>query len=80
MHRIETHDTEQKWQWACPDKRRHRDWRVVDGLFECRSCGCTYRCLVNLATGEKVPREEIEVVGAHASHKGAFGKPTVEDG
>lgn len=78
MHRIDATDADAKWRWACPDPARHRDWRVVDGLFECRSCGQTYRELVNLKTGERVPREEIEVVGPHADHKGKFGRPTVE--
>jgi ribosomal protein L37AE/L43A len=79
MHRINTYDSREKWRWACPAPDRHRDWRVVDGLFECRSCGETYRELVNLETGERVERSNIEVVGSHAGHKGALGRPTVED-
>jgi len=78
MHRIETHDKTQKWQWACPTPHRHRDWRVVDGLFECRSCGETFKELVHLPSGDRVRRENVEVVGAEADHKGAFGRPTVE--
>jgi len=77
MYRIITTDPSKKWQWACPDAE-HRDWRVVDGLFECRSCGCTYRHLRNLSTGELVPREEIELVGPESDHQGQFGRPTVE--
>jgi len=78
MHRIETHDEKQRWEWACPTRFRHRDWRVVDGLFECRSCGETFKELVHLPTGERVKRENVEIVGAEADHKGAFGRPTVE--
>lgn len=78
VRRIDTTDTEQRWRYACPHRKRHRDWRVVDGLFECRSCGETYRELIDLETGDRIPREEIELLGAHADHKGAFGRPTVE--
>ena len=69
MHRIDTTDATARWEWACPAPQRHRDWRVVDGLIQCRSCGETYRELVNLASGEIVPREEIEVVGPGADAK-----------
>jgi len=79
MYRIETYDEKNRWRWACPHPKRHRDWRVVDGLFECRGCGETYSELVNLKSGERVPREQIEVVGPHAGHKGGMGKPTVEE-
>lgn len=78
MHRIDTKDSQQKWQWACPTAKQHRDWRVVDGQFECRSCGETFDALLHLPSGEQIKREEIEVVGAHADHKGRFGRPTVE--
>jgi len=76
--RIDTTNDREQWRYACPSRKRHRDWRVVDGLFECRSCGETYSELVDLETGERVPREEIELVGAHADYKGEFGRPTVE--
>lgn len=78
MHRIDTNDKTERWAWACPTPKRHRDWRVVNGLFECRSCGETYSVLVHLPTKERVDRDEIEVVGAEADHKGKFGRPTVE--
>jgi ribosomal protein L37AE/L43A len=78
MRRIHTTDKREKWQFACPTPKRHRDWRVVDGLFECRSCRETFSELVDLETGERVAREEVEIVGAHADHKGQFGRPTVE--
>jgi len=78
MYRIDTTDTEQKWRFTCPAPGRHRDWRVVDGLFECRSCGETYRALIDRATGERVPRGQIEIVGPHADHQGRFGSPTVD--
>lgn len=78
MHRIDTTDPTQRWRFACPDSERHRDWRVVDGLFECRSCGQTYGDLVDTKTGDRVAREAIELVGPDADQKGAFGRPTVK--
>ena len=78
MHRINTTDPSAKWQWACPTDDAHRAWRVVNGRFECRACSETYRHLRNLETGEKVPREEIELVGPEADHQGEFGRPTVK--
>jgi ribosomal protein L37AE/L43A len=78
MYQIDTTNTREKWKWVCPTPHEHRDWRVVDGLFECRSCGNVFRELRNVRTGECVPREQIEVVGSDADHKSAFGKPTVE--
>jgi len=77
MHRINA-SAGIPWHWTCPTPYRHRDVRVVDGLFECRSCGETFRALRNLKTGEEVSRERIEIVGPDADHKGAFGRPTVE--
>lgn len=79
MHRIDTTTPDQKWRYACPAPARHRSWRVVDGLFECRACGETYRVLVDTKTGDRVPRESMEIVGPHADSKGAFGRPTVEE-
>jgi len=79
MHRIDTTSDREMWQFACPDRRRHRDWRVVDGLFQCRSCSATYEYLIDLETGERVYREEIELVGPGASEKGTFGKPNADD-
>jgi len=78
MHHINTNNSDEKWRYACPAPERHRDWRVVDGLFECRSCGETFVELVELDTGKRIPREEIEVIGPHADSKGQFGRPTVE--
>lgn len=78
MPRIDTTNPRHRWQWACPAPGRHRNWRVVDGLFQCMSCGDTFGELRNLETGELVPREEIEVVGTGSKTKGAFGEPTVE--
>jgi len=76
--RIDTTRRQQKWRYACPARQRHRDWRVVDGLFECRSCGETYRRLWDLQEETYVAREDVEVVGPHAASKGEFGGPTVE--
>lgn len=78
MYRIDTTNEREKWPWVCPTPHEHRDWRVVDGLFECRSCGECFGSLRNLKTGEEIPRERIEIVGPDADHKGAFGQPTVE--
>jgi len=78
MERIDTTDALEKRRYACPHPRRHRDWRVVDGLIECRSCSETYTELVDLKTGKRIPRDEIDFVGPHADHQGQFGKPTVE--
>jgi ribosomal protein L37AE/L43A len=78
MVRIDTSNLLQKRRYACPHQRQHRDWRVVDGLIECRSCGETYRELVDLKTGETIRRDDIDFVGPHADHQGQFGKPTVE--
>lgn len=78
MYRIETNNAREKWQWVCPTRYEHRNWRVVDGLFECRQCNETFRTLRNIRTCEEVPREEIELVGLDADHKGQFGKPTVQ--
>ena len=78
MYRIDTTNTREKWRWACPSPKRHANWRVTDGMFECRSCGETYDELVNQETGERVPREKIEFVGPDADSKGQFGKPTVK--
>lgn len=75
--RIDTTTKREKWAWVCPTPHEHRDWRVVDGVFECRACGETYQRLRDKRTGEEVHREDIEVVGPDADHKGAFGEPTV---
>ncbi len=77
MFRVDTSDPQQKWRWVCPSPKRHANWRVTDGKFECRSCGCTYDELVNNETGDRVARDEIEFVGPDADSKGQFGKPTV---
>jgi len=80
MYRIDTTTDREKWQFACPGPDRHRDWRVTDGVFECRSCSETYTELVHLPTGDRVRREQIEFVGPHADHQGQFGQPTVGGG
>ena len=77
MYRINTTNKREKWKWVCPTPHEHRDWRVVDGLFECRSCGNVFRSLRNVQTGAEVPRDRVEVIGAEADHKGQFGEPTV---
>ena len=80
MYRIETGTPRKKWRWVCPTQYEHTNWRVVDGLFECRQCQETFNRLRNIRTGEEIPREQIEVVGPDADHKGEFGKPTVTGG
>jgi len=76
LHRINVRESRSRWQWGCPAEG-HRNWRVTDGLFECRQCERTFEALVDLETGEEIPRERIELVGAHADHKGEFGQPRV---
>jgi hypothetical protein len=80
MPRIDTHDKTKKWRYTCPSPARHHNWRVVDGLIECRSCGETYSALVDTETGERIPREDLEIVGPHADSKLAFGDPAVPEG
>lgn len=78
MYRINTTDPSEKWRFACPHSKRHSDWRVVDGVFECRSCSRTYDHLIDQRSGQRVAREDIELVGPEADHEGQFGRPTVE--
>lgn len=78
MPRINTDNPTERWRWACPHPQRHTDWRVTDGCFECRSCKETYQELVDRKTGERVSREEIEVVGPESDSKGRFGRPRVD--
>ena len=80
MYRLDATNSTDRWRFACPDTERHRDWRVVDGMFECRSCEETYDHLIDLESGESVPREDVEVVGRYADSKGLFGRPSVGDG
>lgn len=79
MVRINVGDLAARWRFGCPDRARHSDWRVVDGLFECRSCGVTYEHIYDKAEEQYLHRSEVEVVGSQAGHKGAFGEPTVDD-
>jgi len=78
MVRIDTTTDREKWQFACPHRKRHRDWRVVDGLFECRSCNETYSHLIDLTTGKRVHRSKIELVGPGAAEKGPFGRAEMD--
>lgn len=71
MPRIDTTKETDRWEWGCPEEE-HRNWRVVDGHFQCRSCDALFEALVHLPTGELVAREEIELVGTHADHLAAF--------
>lgn len=70
MHRISTL-RDSRWEYACPEFN-HRNVRVVDGHFECRSCGKPIPEIVHLPTGERLRREDIEIVGPHADHQAAF--------
>ena len=74
MPRIDTTDPHAKWAYACPSPERHRDWRVVDGHFQCRSCQQLYDNLIDVATGDRVAREEFEFVGSQAQ-KEVFSGP-----
>jgi len=78
MVRIDTTSVWEQRRYACPAPARHRDWRVVDGKIECRSCGELYDELIDLKTEEHIKRSDIDFVGPHADHQGQFGRPTVE--
>lgn len=72
MHRVDVTEQAQRWEYACPTGARHRDWRVVDGRFQCRSCDAIYQELIHLPTEERVARSDMEIVGPHADHQAAF--------
>lgn len=78
MPRLDASNDADRWRYACPTRQEHRDWRVVDGLFECLQCGETFRELRDLKTGERVSRDEFEIVGPLADSKGRFGTPRTE--
>ena len=80
MPTIHSTDVHKKWRYACPTPDEHHNWRVVDGYFECRQCNELFRCLRDKKTGEKIPREEFDFVGADADSKGQFGRPTISGG
>jgi hypothetical protein len=69
-HRIETL-RDSNWEYACP-KHKHRNVRVVDGHFECRSCGEAIQEIVHLPSGEHLQRDDVEIIGPHADTKAAF--------
>lgn len=71
MHRIDT-EADSRWRYACPTIHKHRSVRVVDGHFECRACEETFQEIVHLPTGERLQREDVEIVGPHADHQAAF--------
>jgi len=71
MHRINTLRDE-VWEYACPTPARHRNVRVVDGHFQCRSCDEVYDSVIHLPTGRHLHRDDIEIVGPHASHQAAI--------
>ena len=71
MHRINTL-RDSRHEYACPTIQKHRDVRVVDGHFECRSCEETYQIVIHLPTGERLHRTDIEIVGPHANHQAAI--------
>lgn len=71
MHRIDTTDKSQQWQYRCPECGS-RDWRVNNGNFDCRRCGAKPDGLEDASTGEFIPREEIEFVGPESSWKAPY--------
>jgi ribosomal protein L37AE/L43A len=71
MHRINTL-RDSRYEYACPTVHKHRDVRVIDGHFECRSCGQAFQEIVHLPTGERLRRDDVEIVGPHASHQAAI--------
>lgn len=70
-HRINTL-RDSVYEYACPTVHKHRDVRVIDGRFQCRSCGETYDEVVHLPTDTRLRREDVEIVGPHASHQAAI--------
>lgn len=59
----------QKWRFTCPEG--HRDWRIWDGVFSCRTCkghldagedsASVYDHLIDQKTGQTVTREELAI-------------------
>jgi len=70
-HRINTL-RDSVYEYACPTIHKHRDVRVVDGHFECRSCGRTFDTIVHLPTGDVLHRDDVEITGPHADHQAEF--------
>lgn len=68
MHRINTL-RDSRFEYACPSIHKHRNIRVVDGHFQCRSCGELYDTIIHLPTERELHRNEIEIVGPHADHQ-----------
>ena len=66
MPEIDTTDADERQQFACPTPLRHRNWRVVDGHFQCRSCDEIFESLVDLKSGDTIHRSEFEFVGPGA--------------
>jgi len=62
MPRIDTTNILERWRWTCPAPQRHSDWRVVDGIFECRSCGETFEEIVDKQTDERIPWSAVELI------------------
>lgn len=71
-YRIPTWDDDARDKWACPTPWKHRNWRVCNGVIECRQCGETFDRLLNLDEDKEVARENIEFVGPHADHMANF--------
>ena len=71
MPRIDLTKARDYWGYGCPDCESS-DWRANNGSFGCRACGAKSGGLVDLSTGEYIPRSEIEFVGTHASWKAPY--------
>lgn len=71
MPRIDTSKDRECWQFACPECGS-RNWVANDGTFHCKGHSGTIQGLVDKATGEFVPRENIEFVGPEASWKAPY--------
>jgi hypothetical protein len=68
---IDTTDPTDRWRYRCPECNS-TDWRADDGRFGCRACGASTPALEDRATGERIPREDIEFVGPESSWKAPY--------
>lgn len=71
MRRIDTTDKTQRWAYQCPECSS-TNWRANNGNFDCKRCGAKPRGLVDAASGEFIPREQIEFVGPESSWKAPY--------
>jgi ribosomal protein L37AE/L43A len=68
MLRIDANDQTQRWRYQCPECGS-KNWRAINGFFECRCCDARIDEIEDGATGDRYARDEVEFTGAHASWK-----------